>query len=749
VREFDYDGLGRLVADKVTTVGSGVDAVVRRIARAYEVRGMLEKLTSYDATSGGSALNEVLLEYDSAALLSNEYQEHGGAKDAETLYVQYNYDQSASSGVFTKGLRPTSLRYPNARLVHTTYGTSGSTPDALARVAAINADGSGSPGDALSEYTYLGLGTIVTEDYPEPDVKLDYVGDGSYSGFDRFGRVVDQKWYDYGASAVRDQYTYGYDRASNRLYRENTTASGKDELYGYDEINRLVGFDRGDLNGEKTAISGTPVREEDWTLDPLGNWPGYVQKTSGTTDLDQERTHNEVNEITAITATTGTNWADPVHDRAGNMTTVPKPSSLADGLTCTYDAWNRLVEVQDGETTIGRYEYDGLNRRIEKHLDSQAPDDPDGIDKYVHYFYNRDWQLLETRETTSESAEPEDLQPKHQHIWSLRYIDAPILRDENTDEDGLCDDGRLYYLGDANFNVTTLVDPSGDAVERYLYSPYGTPIIYDASWSSTRPSSLYTNPYLYTGREYDPESGLYHYRNRYYDPALGAFVCRDPIKYRARDLNLYRYVRNNPIGFIDALGWRECNAKNEGERYGDVSEVALTPGLQNPDQTNAALNLALLVSALSVVPFPVGTSPTSIEDLIGLLIQQASTGGPGTGLEMVEELAKLKGSLDAWKGITGSVASIWTKVQCMECKCTNWFPSVVGKKKWGWVADGKEKWLQCDLAKTTWGEKNDAFLAGAEDKPAGLLYDIVQASDLKDIMEQCRKQGEASCKKTK
>ena len=44
---------------------------------------------------------------------TKEYQEHEGVKDANTLYVQYNYDTSASSGVYTKGLRPTSVRYPN------------------------------------------------------------------------------------------------------------------------------------------------------------------------------------------------------------------------------------------------------------------------------------------------------------------------------------------------------------------------------------------------------------------------------------------------------------------------------------------------------------------------------------------------------------------------------------------------------------------------------------------------------------
>ena len=72
-----------------------------------------------------------------------------------------------------------------------------------------------------------------------------------------------------------------------------------------------MNFDRGDLNAQKTGISGTPVREEDFSLDPTGNWTDYVQKTSGTTDLDQDHTHNKVNEITAITAAVGDDSTDP------------------------------------------------------------------------------------------------------------------------------------------------------------------------------------------------------------------------------------------------------------------------------------------------------------------------------------------------------------------------------------------------------------------------------------------------------
>ncbi len=558
VRAFDYDKLGRQVHDRVVTVGSGVDGAVRRISSTYDVRGSIAGVATYDdpATGSGNVVNELVFEYNDLGMPVREYQEHQGTKHSNTLYVQYDYDTTASGGVFTRGLRPTSVRYPNGRRIHLDYGPSGGIADALGRVAAIREDDAGSPGDTLAKYEYLGLGRIVTEDYVQPQVKLNYDSGtpGDYAGFDRFSRVVDHRWYDYGASADRDRCTYCYDRASNRLYRENTLTSGQDELYGYDQVNRLVAFQRGELNATKDGITGTPVKAEEWGLDTTGNWDAFLQKTSGTTDLDQARTHNPVNEITAITAATGTDWADPVHDRNGNMTTIPKPAALADGLTATYDAWNRLVEVKDGATVIARYEYDGLNRRIKSHIDSGAPSNTSGIDTYVHYYHNSAWQILETRQSDTPSAQPEALQPKHQYVWSRRYIDAPVLRDENTSANGLCDDQRLYYLNDANFNVTALLNTSGDAVERYVYSPYGVATIYDATWTNTRSESSYANVTLYTGRELDPETGLYYYRNRYYSAEPGRFVSGDPIGYEGGEFSLYPYLRGRPLVWIDPLG---------------------------------------------------------------------------------------------------------------------------------------------------------------------------------------------------
>jgi RHS repeat-associated protein len=58
---------------------------------------------------------------------------------------------------------------------------------------------------------------------------------------------------------------------------------------------------------------------------------------------------------------------------------------------------------------------------------------------------------------------------------------------------------------------------------------------------------------LYTGREYETETGLYYMRARYYSPETGRFISRDPIDVRD-DVNLYSYVGNNGVMFVDRFG---------------------------------------------------------------------------------------------------------------------------------------------------------------------------------------------------
>ena len=242
------------------------------------------------------------------------------------------------------------------------------------------------------------------------------------------------------------------------------------------------------------------------------------------------------------------------HDARGNTTTFPQPLDLTAAYAATYDAWNRLVEVKDGSNVVLKCEYDGLGRRTKKFVNTSDPLDQT-YDAYLHFFYNARWQILETRKSTSENTGPETLQPEYQYVWSLRYIDAAVLRDKNTDEDDVCDDQRLYYTTDANMNVTALIGTDGSALERYVYDPYGEVEVLDADFSADGDGeSDYDNAILYCGYYHDSETGLYHVRHRSYHPTLGRWLQRDPVGY-ADGMGLYEYVGGAPTFRCDPLGF--------------------------------------------------------------------------------------------------------------------------------------------------------------------------------------------------
>jgi RHS repeat-associated protein len=445
------------------------------------------------------------------------------------------------------------------REVYYNYPTDSGIGDHLSRLDNMANDSGGNT--QFAQYAFLGAGTILKVSHPSVPTGLDltYGSNGSYTGFDRFGRVVDQKWQNGDGSVIRDQYRYGYDRGSNRTWRENTlrhlagTNPKLDEFYTYDGLSRLMTMDRGTLTstvsgGPYTHIDGTPRAEEDWSLDALGNWSGYVRKTAGTVALNQTRTHNAVNEIDvdndhtntpgeAIASTEGANWVDPRYDAAGNMTEAPEVDHEGSPLTYVYDAWNRLVQVKYGESIEDEMRYDGLGRRISRISRYRAS-------FYLSYirtdfYYNESWQVVEERRlgdflTVEGDAELEDpgarnVVPEdvaYQYLWDVRYIDAPVCRWSGEGEDVQ----TLYYCNDANMNVTALVNGStGSVVERYLYEAYGKPTFRGANWTSQYTYSNYGNELLYCGYRWDTGLNLYHIRNRTYHPTLGRWVQRDPL----------------------------------------------------------------------------------------------------------------------------------------------------------------------------------------------------------------------------
>jgi RHS repeat-associated protein len=101
-----------------------------------------------------------------------------------------------------------------------------------------------------------------------------------------------------------------------------------------------------------------------------------------------------------------------------------------------------------------------------------------------------------------------------------------------------------YFQPDGLGSVTSLTDPTGAVTASYVRDSFG---------NLTASTGSATNPFQYTGREYDSETGLYYYRARYYDPSTGRFLSEDPKQF-AGGVNFYDYVEGNPINWVDPSG---------------------------------------------------------------------------------------------------------------------------------------------------------------------------------------------------
>ena len=426
-----------------------------------------------------------------------------------------------------------SVTYPNNRVVQYNYndGPQAAMDEVMSRLGSISNAGNT---DTYAVESYLGLDNIVTEDYKDPQVKCDLSSD-NYSGLDRFGRVSDMTWWQYDNSGnltnKLDEFVYWHLDTEGDITGKVELAANMSQVengFGYDAMGRLTSYSH--------QIGGGTAATSTWTYD-----------RSAITSIRQP----------AGSTTSATRRPPSSAVRFRPPTTRPatcKPSARATGQSTTPGTgWSRSIIPQPPRSSA-RFSYDGTGRRVEQ-LTGFTPGDlkATGSATSVTRYYYSGQQLVE-----GDTAVNGVTTTRYQYLWSPRYIDAPILRDTLNTDGSVNTGDRIFYLTDANYNVTAVVGMSGGSwqvVERYRYDAYGKVTVCSPNGNAIGGNaSQVGNTILYAGETFDSSTGLYYDRTRYYDPQLGRFISQDPMGAAGSGDNLYAYCGDNPTDATDPSG---------------------------------------------------------------------------------------------------------------------------------------------------------------------------------------------------
>ena len=233
------------------------------------------------------------------------------------------------------------------------------------------------------------------------------------------------------------------------------------------------------------------------------------------------------------------------YDANGNLTTrTEKIAGACTGPARIYswDVRNRLVRVDMPDGTFAVYRYDPFNRRIFREAGGN-------IAIYVY-----DWEAI-----VLEFDEADTVRARYGHGQD---IDQPMVMERGG--------SQYFYQVDHLGSIRLVTDLAGFVVNSYDFGSFG----------QIEPSTvaLVSSPYTFTAREYDEDVGLLYYRARFLDPSSGRFIQRDPYGFAGGDLNLFRYVFNDPVQITDPWGLTpstEYATKSSGSTSGGVGFASI------------------------------------------------------------------------------------------------------------------------------------------------------------------------------
>jgi RHS repeat-associated protein len=358
---------------------------------------------------------------------------------------------------------------------------------------------------------------------------------------DRLTRVVG-----YNGIAAR----YEYDANGNRTQAQYS--NGGVITYEYDELNRLI---------EQTVyLDDEIVKKYEYTLGNAGEKLQITESDDGTNavkvvDYVYDNVLRLVSETTTENGTSAVNTY--TYDNASNRT-----SKTIDGVTTnyTYNAFNQLVSENgttynydnngnltgknDG-TVSTTYSWDSLGRLAS--VTAQSGQDVT-VEQYGYdYSGNRISKTTETGTTgyivDTNAGLPYVLAETDSDNEVVTYysVGDELVSLSRADE-------TRYYFFDGHGDTRLLADEDGVITDTYDYDSFG---------NLTAKTGTTENDFLYTGEQYNENTGLYYLRARYMNPANGVFVSQDPYNGVLSDpvsLHKYLYANANPVMFTDHTG---------------------------------------------------------------------------------------------------------------------------------------------------------------------------------------------------
>ena len=574
-----FDGLGRKILDDDPNRG----------VKSYEYDAVSNLRATVDAKG-----QRITYEYDGAnRLVAEDYHDIGKPFSAGlNPDVRYVYDYSAVKVELLDGHRATP-RNTLGRLVsvfdisgesHKSYDARGriewllkriknpQTDDLVPYVSEMNHDSMGrltslvNPDNHRITYSYNLRGFLESIGSHNVIVltNLDYTPSGQLSHI-HYGNGVSTSYeYDKRQRLKRlttinseqsplISYSYQLDSVSNitkindlrpRISAlANIPERVNDQSFVYDDFYRLLQVRYGFKIGDDPAIVS-------YRYDTIGN---LLEQSSNIAQYE----HNDVvvdlgkfeylgghrgragrvpGDMPGPHALTRTSNYELDYDNNGNIVRI-------NDMELTWDFKDRLVTVKSGLVTTD-YTYDHKNRRVIKHVKSSNNGTlTESVVQYVD-------QRYEVRDK---------IPVKYVFAGQNRVARVIDSNSQTAGSDSFPSDSMVstsFYHQDHLGSTNVLTDEDGNLVEEVLYFPFGQPRI------SHRRTSSKTEPYKFTQKELDDETGLQYFEARYYHGQLARFLSVDPVLTsltplsleEPQRLNAYNYSLNRPLIYGDPSG---------------------------------------------------------------------------------------------------------------------------------------------------------------------------------------------------